>query len=93
MVNWSKISDHENIVISHIANRYREEGIIDRSKLDLIMDISAAHITCPLRLTELLNADDFNFHHDLDGIIANIDRKTGKLGHGFRPRFAKKRGK
>ena len=37
---------------------------------------------------ELLDADDFNFKHDLSGIQNCIDRKTGQLTRNFRPRFA-----
>lgn len=61
---------------------------IDR--LSLKMDISATHANgCPLKLAELLKADDFNFLHDVFGIQRHINRKTGKLGDCFRPRYAK----
>ena len=57
---------------------------------DAQMDLAACHCNgCPLRLTELLDADDFNFSHDVFGIRRHLDRTTGKLLH-FWPRFAEK---
>ena len=32
---------------------------------DAVMDITVAHEDCPLRLSDLLYADDFNFAHDV----------------------------
>ena len=58
---------------------------------DIMMDISACHCNgCPLRLTDLLSADDFNFAHDVNGIMFHIDRTNGKLKDHFLPRFAKR---
>lgn len=54
------------------------------------MDVTACHLNgCPLKLRELLKAEDFNFMHDIAGISAHIDRKTGKLLNHFIPRYAK----
>ncbi len=58
-------------------------------RLTINMDITACHANgCPLRLKDLLEADDFNFVHDVFGIHRHIDRETGQLGGFFRPRFA-----
>jgi hypothetical protein len=60
-------------------------------RMCLSMDITAAHCNGnPLRLLELLNADAFNFTHDVFGIVRHIDRETGKLGGCFRPRFTQR---
>lgn len=60
------------------------------SRMDMHMDITACHCNgCPLRLRDLLAADDANFGHDVFGISRHIDRKTGRLGGSFLPRFAK----
>lgn len=56
--------------------------------LDLDMDITAAHIANPLKLEALLNADDFNFNHDICGIRANINRDSGEMNNCFLPRFS-----
>jgi len=63
--------------------------------LSLHMDLSACIANgTPLRLDELLAADDFNFSHDVFGIRRHIDRDdnsptAGKLLNCFHPRFAK----
>lgn len=61
--------------------------LVDR--LPVAMDISACHLNGnPLRLRDLLNADDGNFAHDVFQIERHIDRKTGKLDGRFVPRFS-----
>jgi hypothetical protein len=60
-----------------------------RSRGDIEMDIECVHQTTPLRLDELLAADDFNFAHDLFGIAEHLNRETRKLENCFVPRFAK----
>ena len=57
--------------------------------LDARMDITACHRNgTPLKLAELLAADDFNFSHDVFGIRRNLGRTTGNLLNNFYPRFA-----
>lgn len=61
---------------------------IDYEFMDADMDITATHANgCPLRLDDLLAADEFNFGHDVFGIRNCLDRKTGKLMRNFLPRF------
>lgn len=58
-------------------------------KMDVQMDVTACHANgCPLDLKKLLDADDFNFAHDIFGINQHINRKTGKLERFFVPRCA-----
>ena len=60
---------------------------IDR--MTLHMDIAATHANgCPLKLVTLLDADDFDFNHDVFGIHNHIDRETGHLRDCFLPRHA-----
>lgn len=60
-----------------------------RNQLDIDMDITAAHCNGnPLRLKEFLEADDFNFIHDISGIGRHLNRDTGKLENCFLPRFS-----
>ena len=55
----------------------------------VMMDLSATIAQgVPLRLKELLAADDFNFIHDVWGIQRHLNRETGKLENHFWPRFA-----
>jgi len=60
-------------------------------KLDLTMDLTATHANGnPLDLERLLTVDDFNFYHDIYGIIRHLDRETGKLTGHFSPRLSKR---
>lgn len=68
-----------------ICKRHKLRNI---KRLDLEMDVTAVHANgCPLRLVDLLEADEFNFSHDIFGIHRHLDRETGKLGDCFSPRF------
>lgn len=54
------------------------------------MDLMAVHCNgCPLDLQKLLEADDFDFVHDLHGIFKHINRSTAQLERCFLPRCAK----
>jgi hypothetical protein len=61
-------------------------------KLDLEMDLVATHSNGnPLDFQKILDADDFNFGHDVYGIVNHIDRRTGKLTRCFLPRYSRPR--
>jgi len=87
LINW-KTTKEEDILIRKIVDR--ATGLyptLDTMTLD--MDITACHLNGnPLRLRELLDADDFNFCHDVIGIVNNINRTNGKLNNCFLPRFS-----
>ena len=91
-IDWSKIGREEMDIISKIADRgiaiSQKMGGMDLNKTDVTMDISAAHIDCPLNLDEFLNAKDGDFGHDFYGIRRYINRHTGQLGGCFLPRCA-----
>lgn len=58
-------------------------------KTSMVMDVTATHANGnPLRLADLLAADDFNFAHDMSGIANCLDRNTGRLTNNFSPRFS-----
>ena len=87
MINWKQLTKEENATINKIVSRSQKlMRVTDRMSLD--MDISAAHLSCPIKLDKLLEADDFNFCHDVAGIVNHIDRTTGELKDCFVPRFA-----
>lgn len=73
-----------------IAERAEKEGLCTEERINLLMDIESADKKFNLRLEEWLNADKFNFTHDLFGIIDNIVRDTfPSTDFGtFIPRFA-----
>ena len=59
------------------------------SRLDLSMDLTACHANgCPLDLDALLQAERYDFVHDVAGIARHIDRTTGTLRNCFSPRYA-----
>lgn len=83
----------ETILIVSIAKRaekfFKKQGY-HKTRLDIIMDITAVHYNGnPLRLCDLHDADDFNFNHDIAGIHKNLNRTTGNLENCFVPRFSK----
>ena len=87
-----KTSNADRDLIEKIVDRAHKgfeevaPGRFDR--LTITMDITACHANGnPLRLADLLAADDFNFFHDIGGIARYIDRDTGKLTDLFSPRF------
>lgn len=89
-VNFETTSDDLG-AITQICERafvLAESLGVDVDRMGLFMDITAAHNTCPLKLDELLEADDATFAHDVWGIHRHIDRKTGELGDCFVPRLA-----
>lgn len=88
MVQFAKFTKAERRIVIGIANRAISAGIY-KNRLDADMDISAVHATCPLRLTALLEANQFDFAHDMYGIRRHLNRQTGELGNFFLPRFAR----
>ncbi len=86
------ISSRDATTIRKIARRarliYLDNGT-DRETLDISMDLIATHANgCPLRLDDMLAADDFNLMHDISGISRHLDRETGALMDHFRPRYS-----
>lgn len=56
----------------------------------MLLDLVAVNANgCPMDFAAMLEADDFNFTHDVAGIARHMDRDTGKLKDCFCPRFAK----
>ena len=91
MINWTtdrKTMKVEAAIAKRAVEMTKELGV-DYKYQDAIMDIDACHSNgCPLKLGELLAADDANFAHDVFGIRRFIDRTTGKLTDCFDPRFS-----
>jgi len=84
------LNKEEMILISKIVKRgfpLMKDHYI--SILDMTMDIDAANNDIPLKLNDLLIADDLNFYHDIMGIYNNINRNTKKIDNCFLPRYAK----
>lgn len=87
-----KVSDADAEIIGKIVKRGWAIDWLRASYADQIsmrMDVTAVHANGnPLRLADLLAADEFNFTHDMSGICNCLDRATGRLTRNFRPRFS-----
>ena len=74
--------------IARRATQLRAAVGVENDTKSTEMDIAAVHTRiCKLRLQELLDADDFNFCHDVFGIERHLNRKKIELTDCFRPRF------
>lgn len=79
--------------IKRIVDRAQEIAGSHIDRTSLSMDLMACHANgTPLRLADLLVADDFDFAHDVFGISRHIDRDDssptgGQMLHCFVPRF------
>ncbi len=71
-----------------LAQRAEGMGIYTGERFTLLMDIENADKVFNLRLEDLLNADDFNFAHDIVGIVNNINRNNPTDFNLFVPRYA-----
>ncbi|MCR4362126.1 hypothetical protein JDW21_18895 [Bacillus subtilis] len=74
--------------IVEIAKRAEEKNLLMFDRMSLIMDLECVNEEFNLRLEDLLNADDFNFAHDIIGIQNNLNREERKMENLFVPRFA-----
>jgi hypothetical protein len=90
-MNW-KISKEGAEIIEKIAARAVEMAGklgVPYTMMTATMDLTACHLNGnPLKLADLLAADDSNFAHDVFGIRRHINRQTGKLEGFFRPRYS-----
>lgn len=81
-------AQHDMFIIAKIVERADNMGLMYFDRLSLIMDLQYANEKFNLRLDEFLEADDFNFSHDINGIQHHIDRNTKTFKDYFVPRFA-----
>lgn len=92
-----KVSNEEFDLIERIADRAMQMQAEHRhprdrrKRFDFVMDLCATVANGnPLRLNDLLAADDFNFAHDVFGIERHLNRETGQLENFFSPRFSRR---
>lgn len=93
MISWKATREELRLMrlIALRAGAMAAKSGVDIGKTtDLVMDLNATHSNgCPLELAELLAAEDFDFCHDVWGIMRHIDRTNGQLRNCFLPRYAK----
>lgn len=89
------LSPEDKALCMQIAQRGVEMAASVGVEVDLqlaAMDVAVVHVvSCPLRLWQFLASAPDDFSHDFTGIGRFIDRPTGMLREGFRPRFAAKK--
>ena len=87
LISFDTTKEEEDLIvqiIKRIDSYVRVDSVPNR-----FMDIAACHCNgCRLDLKKFLNFDRLSFLHDVVGITACLDRETGKLTNGFRPRCA-----
>jgi len=92
MITFASFTEEEmtlaDIIVSRAMALYAEMGM-SRPRLDVHMDLAAAHEKCPLDLEVLANFPDGDFGHDIGGISRHLNRETGYFGDGFLPRCAR----
>ena len=77
-----------------IAQRAVNGGVIRPSKvLTLLIDLDKAVEHLDLDLDRLLNADPWDFVHDINGIQAHIDRSVEAFVGDWLPRCSNRNGK
>lgn len=83
------MTENEMMIVAKIVRRAEKMNLVKVDRHHLMMDIVAVNQEVGLRLEEWLNADEFNFAHDVVGIQQNLDPDTKKLTNFFLPRYAK----
>lgn len=73
--------------VAAIARRALVEGLI-LADAAFEMDLEAADCHIGIRLRHLLKANDFDFAHDVLGIVKNLNRTTARIDNLFLPRYA-----
>ena len=76
--------------IVEIAKRAEENKLLIFDRFSLIMDIECADEIFYLRLDDFLNAENFDFVHDIYGIQNNLNRQKRMMENCFLPRFSTK---
>jgi len=91
MTEFAKFTDQESKAVQIIiarANRMAKRMDQPLDRFSLRMDLAAVHLHTPINFMGLLSAPDFDFGHDVFGIMRHIDRETGQLMDFFLPRCA-----
>ena len=83
-------------IADRAADMWTRFGIVRNSSARLVASATATELNVvhteimPLRLRDLLDADDGNFAHDIAGIHRHLEHGTRpRLRDGFCPRFAR----
>lgn len=95
-VRFDGMTEGDVVLIGCVVTRFldflkaRGHLVTEAHARNLHMDLGACHSNgCKLDFSALLAMDLTPFVEDILGIAKNLDRNTGKLMHGYKPRCAK----
>lgn len=84
-----KLTKADYELCDKIVKRAMKIGLYEDNQMTAHLDVTNAAKYWNMRLEEWLNADDFNFVHDIVGIYNNIVREYPvQFTNYFVPRFA-----
>lgn len=90
---YDKLDAEDEVLIRKIAHRAYDLAKKHRFKADIQtveMDLTVAHTCCGgLRLSDLLDAKDGDFAHDVWGINRHLNREEFTMVGCFVPRYSK----
>lgn len=89
-MKMSTMTKEESMIMFKILERADKMGIMANDRMTLSIDLGVAHKATPLDFERLLEADNFNFSHDIVGIQNHVDRERKKMDETFLPRFIKR---
>ena len=87
-----QISPQDQDRIKEIADRaeiFASEHGLPIYRNHIILAVALAHKHRPLNLTALYHAQNFDFVHDVWGIMQHIDLATGKMNNCFVPMYTR----
>lgn len=92
-LNWDFTPADKDLAdraVARLLDLAEASGVPPHKRLNrelMVMDLLCVHCNgCPMNLHQLLLGSDDDLSHDLLGIGMCIDRTTGQLFHGFKPR-------
>lgn len=91
LVSFDATAEEQDTIHRMVTRAEQLDINLHGDRMALTMDITACHANGnPLRLDDLLAADNFNFGHDIIGIQKNLCRDTGALMNCFSPRYTQR---
>lgn len=89
-----KLTKKDYELINKIVDRAQSMGLYEDNRITAYLDVQNATRHFNMRLEDWLEADDFNFVHDIVGIYKAINREVYPVDFSndswFLPRFAGK---
>lgn len=75
------------LTIKDIIDKAANKGLLHNDRMSLLMDLECVAKEFDTDLKALLDSNELNFAHDINGIQNNLDRRNKRLVNHFIPRF------